>query len=117
MTGHRLTDEQAQRVGALLSTSLTASGFLTLAQVEAQNRRAYGRFTPGSPARQNRAEAWARGERTCERCGAVLPRTHKRFCSKACQFPKRTPPSPEEIAAEGRAALVRLRAYLERGTE
>lgn len=75
----RLTDNQAQQVGALL-----ASARMTPEQIEAQNRRAYGRFTPGSKARRERAAAWRRGQSTCMTCGAVLANDEDNFCSDSC---------------------------------
>ncbi|QQT70711.1 hypothetical protein I6I57_07615 [Brevibacterium casei] len=83
---------------------LTQFAILTAEEVEEQNRRAYGNFPPGSAARMNRAEAWMRGEPTCEACGKPRGK-NKRFCSRRCQFPGPDQPmTPDEILEEGRAA-------------
>lgn len=87
---------------------LTQFAMLTAEEVEAQNRRVYGNFAPGSPARMNRAEAWMRGEPTCEECGNPRGK-NKRFCSVACCFPGPDHPlTPEEIIEEARTAHQKL---------
>lgn len=58
-----LTDDQARRVGALLST------------------------VPRAPKKKTRTKP------TCERCGDPLTRGQKRFCTRACFNPRPTPPS------------------------
>lgn len=87
---------------------LTQFAMLTAEEVEEQNRRAYGNFVPGSPARMNRTEAWMRGEPTCEECGKPRPKQNQRFCSMACRDAPGPIPTHEEILAEARAAHARL---------
>lgn len=83
---------------------LTQFAMLTAEEVEEQNRRAYGNFPPGSATRMDRAEAWMRGEPTCETCGKPRGK-NRRFCSFECRYPGPVQPmTGEQILEEGRAA-------------